>query len=176
VHESQERDSLTGLINRRAFNWALEREVERARRHGTPLTIAICDVDDFKSVNDQYGHFAGDEVLKDIAARMQASAPEATLSRLGGDEFALLFPGLTLDAAEEHLEPARRLTVTGLRTEISISIACGYAEFVHGDSAMELLARADQDQRDDPDGTAGVREPRRPRPSQDGAQDPPRED
>jgi diguanylate cyclase (GGDEF)-like protein len=150
VHESQERDSLTGLLNRRAFNQSLEREIARSRREGRPLTFAICDVDDFKSVNDAYGHLAGDEVLKDVAARMQASAPGAILSRLGGDEFALLFPGLTLDAAKELVEPCRRLTVTRFRTEIRITVACGYAEFMDGDTVMELLRRADQDQRGDP--------------------------
>jgi diguanylate cyclase (GGDEF)-like protein len=125
VRESHERDSLTGLLNRRAFNWSLEREVARACRYGKPLTFAICDVDDFKFVNDEYGHLAGDEVLKDIAARMQASAPRAIVSRWGGDEFALLFPGSTLDAAKQLVEPCRRLTVTRLRTETSITLACG---------------------------------------------------
>jgi diguanylate cyclase (GGDEF)-like protein len=170
VRYPEERDSLTGFFNRRAFYDYLPREVARARRSGRPLTVAVCDIDEFKCVNDEYGHLAGDEVLKDLAARMQAIAhSEAMPFRLGGDEFAVLLPGSTLDVAKGLVAPLRSVTVTRLGTEVSVTVSYGYAELVDGEDGMEFVRRADDDLHDGPDGKSGVREPRRPRPSQGGA-------
>src|SRR5215470_6049372 len=106
VRRLEERDSLTGFFNRRAFRNYLEREVARVRRYGRPLTVVLCDVDKFKPFNDEWGHLAGDEMLKDIAERMQTIAhPEAILCRVGGDEFALLLPGSTIETARELVAP-----------------------------------------------------------------------
>jgi diguanylate cyclase (GGDEF)-like protein len=171
VHDPEECDPLTGLLNRRAFVRHLEPQMARARRDGRPLTLVLCNIDKFKPFNDEYGHPAGDELLKGFAARMQTIAHrEAILARLGGDEFALLFPGSTLDDAKELVTPIRSMTVTRPTTDVSVTVSCGYAEFRDGDDGMEFLRRSDKDLDDGPDGKSGVREPRRPRPSQGGGQ------
>ena len=86
-------DALTGVANARAFVEALEHELARMRRTGNPLTLAYVDLDHFKKVNDTLGHTAGDELLKEVAARLVHSLRAVdTVARLGGDEFALLLP------------------------------------------------------------------------------------
>jgi diguanylate cyclase (GGDEF)-like protein len=171
VHDPEERDPLTGLLTRRGFVHRLEPQAARARRDGRPLTLVLCNIDNFKRVNDAYGHLMGDEVLKDFAARMQTIAhSEAILGRLGGDEFALLLPGSTLEAVKELVAPLREVTVTRMRTEVGLTVSCGFVEFTDGETGEDLLGRGGDDLYDSPDGKSGVREPRRPRPSQGGAQ------
>jgi len=93
-------DPLTGLANHRAFHDRLRTEVERAQRYGRPLSLACLDVDGFKDVNDQFGHQAGDKVLREVAARLTTVARSADLvARIGGDEFAILLPETTAEAA-----------------------------------------------------------------------------
>nr|WP_287410311.1 GGDEF domain-containing protein [Pseudodesulfovibrio sp.] len=87
-------DALTGLANRRAFDRILDIEIERSKRAKTPLSLAIFDLDNFKSVNDTYGHTKGDEVLARFAEHLQASTRRYDLaSRFGGEEFALIMAG-----------------------------------------------------------------------------------
>jgi diguanylate cyclase (GGDEF)-like protein len=173
VRTPEERDSLTGLLSRRAFLQHLDPQMARARRYGRPLTLVLCEIDQFKLFNDEYGHPAGDEFLKEFAARMQMIAhPGAILGRLGGDEFALLLPDSTLEASKELAVPLREVIVTRLRTEVSLTVSCGFVEFREGETGEDLMRRADDDLYDGPDGKSGVREPRRPRPSQGGAQAP----
>jgi diguanylate cyclase (GGDEF)-like protein len=86
-------DPLTSMLNGRAFHKAADRIMAHCRRTGRPLTIAYVDLDNFKTVNDQLGHQAGDEMLRSIAKRMRASIrPDDVGARLGGDEFVALFP------------------------------------------------------------------------------------
>ena len=95
-------DRLTGLANRRAFEEHFERELARASRSGEPLTLLMADLDDFKQVNDQWGHAAGDELLADIAQVLRERLRETdTPARLGGDEFAILLPGTDTERANE---------------------------------------------------------------------------
>ncbi|MFW5836489.1 MAG: GGDEF domain-containing protein [Desulfovibrionaceae bacterium] len=90
-----EHDPLTGLANRRAFDRALDMELERSRRHKTPLALAVIDLDDFKSINDTYGHAVGDEVLVRMAQLMHDHKRRYdTAARLGGEEFGLLLSGV----------------------------------------------------------------------------------
>jgi diguanylate cyclase (GGDEF)-like protein len=91
-------DSLTGIGNRRHFDERLARELERAERLGTPFSLCLLDIDDFKTINDTYGHAAGDGVL---AATASCLRRDGEAFRCGGDEFALLLPGYTEIAAAE---------------------------------------------------------------------------
>lgn len=92
-------DPLTKLANTRLFEEALETEAARHRRSGNPLCLAYIDLDNFKKVNDHYGHTAGDEVLKDVANILKNSVRQVdTVARLGGDEFAIILADSSLDS------------------------------------------------------------------------------
>jgi diguanylate cyclase (GGDEF)-like protein len=98
-------DYLTQLPNRRAFFEFAEVEISRAQRYNHPLTLVYLDIDEFKKVNDQYGHLVGDEVLRQVAASTQSGLRRSDLAaRMGGDEFALLLPETSSDAARPILE------------------------------------------------------------------------
>ena len=104
-------DDLTGLSNRRAWDEALERELSRARRDGTPLCIGLADLDQFKVYNDDHGHQAGDRLLKQIAASWAAELRATdVLARYGGEEFALALPGCDLNDANILVERLRAAT------------------------------------------------------------------
>lgn len=90
-----EHDALTGLANRRAFDRTLDLEMERAQRAGTALSLAIIDLDDFKVVNDTYGHVTGDKVLIHLAKIISGTKRRYDLAaRIGGEEFAIILPGI----------------------------------------------------------------------------------
>ncbi len=85
-------DPLTGAMNSRGFEETSNKELERARRYGYPVTLAYLDVDNFKSVNDQHGHSVGDAVLKVTSGTIQSDIRDSdVVARLGGDEFAIFF-------------------------------------------------------------------------------------
>ena len=97
-------DELTGAANRRQFLDALRSEMYRSERYCRPLTVVLVDVDRFKRINDQYGHAAGDEVLRNVATHLSQRRREVDLvARLGGDEFALLLPETDARSAREVL-------------------------------------------------------------------------
>ena len=101
-------DPLTGLWNRYALLEALEREHSRAVREGTPLAVIMADLDHFKSVNDTYGHMAGDAVLREAAGRMQAAVRSYDLvGRFGGEEFLIVLPGTSAVNAAQLAERLR---------------------------------------------------------------------
>ncbi len=103
-----ELDHLTGLPNRRAFEAVLAREYREAMESLDALTIAICDIDQFKKINDRHGHATGDRVIKTIAeALARISNDRCHVARHGGEEFVLLFRGLTLDQAKKRLDGIR---------------------------------------------------------------------
>ena len=102
-------DHLTQLWNARYFYEQAEIEAERSRRSGAPLTVAYCDVDNFKSVNDRFGHSAGDALLRDVGAVIRRELRRTDLcGRLGGDEFAIILPGSDADQAVATLERIKR--------------------------------------------------------------------
>src|SRR5262249_18429924 len=112
LHETVERqaitDELTGLSNRRRFQETMAAEVERSRRFGQELGLVLLDIDDFKAVNDTYGHQQGDVVLREIAKVLRASGREIDEpARYGGEELAVILPGTNLEGAFELAERVR---------------------------------------------------------------------
>ena len=144
-------DHLTGIANRRAFFEAAELELERWRRFPRPLSIITIDADRFKSVNDTWGHPAGDEVLRNLAQTLSANVREIdVVARLGGEEFAALLPSTDLDGAIRLAERFRSAVEsqrvgTGA-TEISYTVSIGVASMdasVTGvDQLLKLADRA----------------------------------
>lgn len=102
-------DHLTRALNRRAFYETAESEVLRMRRHGRPMTVAYIDVDDFKKVNDQHGHNAGDELLQTVVTTiLHCIRRTDVVSRFGGDEFIILFPDTDQEAARLVIPKVRK--------------------------------------------------------------------
>ncbi|HET6831864.1 MAG TPA: diguanylate cyclase [Solirubrobacterales bacterium] len=131
-------DDLTGLVNRRAWDDALEREVARARRENEPLAVAMLDLDRFKEYNDRHGHQAGDRVLREAASAWRAVLRESDLlARYGGEEFTVALPGCDLQRAAELVNRLRE--VTPAEQSCSAGLAC----WDGGESADQLLGRAD---------------------------------
>jgi len=141
-------DGLTQIANKRHFVDFLERELARASRHGRPLSLVIMDLDHFKNVNDQYGHLAGDRVLKGIAALLTGQVRrDELLARYGGEEFTVVLPETSLRAAEMFCERVRsevEATVMDWDGEsLRITISIGIASLTPEDSVQSLVARAD---------------------------------
>ncbi|MBB5986964.1 GGDEF domain-containing protein [Sphingobium lignivorans] len=108
ARKAAEQDHLTGLPNRRAFESTLREECAIARENGEPLSVAFCDIDHFKAVNDTHGHDAGDRVLKFVAGLLaKVSGDKCHVARHGGEEFVLLFRGLPVAEAAKVVDDAR---------------------------------------------------------------------
>jgi diguanylate cyclase (GGDEF)-like protein len=117
-------DGLTGLLNRRAWDEALHREVARRERQGGSLSLLIIDIDHFKRINDTLGHPVGDAVLRKVSALLQAQTrAEDILGRIGGEEFALVLAGCDLDGALNRAEQIRELIDGTSRTWPEVGMA-----------------------------------------------------
>jgi diguanylate cyclase (GGDEF)-like protein len=141
-------DVLTGLANRRAFDVELSRRLAQRQRQGTPLSLLIIDVDNFKSFNDEFGHPLGDAVLKRLASVLQARARHMDIvARLGGDEFAVLIPGSDLEEASLAAERLRSaIADSPLRCdgqEHTLTVSIGLAEARPDDDLASLVKRSD---------------------------------
>jgi diguanylate cyclase len=142
-------DPLTGLVNRVLFADRLNHALERQRRDNGTLAVMLCDLDDFKAVNDTLGHPAGDEVLKQVAARLESSVRQAdTIARIGGDEFALLLENaVNAEDALRAVERIGQMLSTPLRaagTEVMTSASVGLVLAPGpGATADDLLRDAD---------------------------------
>jgi diguanylate cyclase (GGDEF)-like protein len=131
-------DDLTGLLNRRAWNEELGREISRADRDGRALCVAILDLDRFKQYNDSHGHQAGDRFLKQMAGHWTHTLRAGDiLARYGGEEFALALPGTNIEHAEQMLERLRETLPEGQTCSAGVSCWDG------SESAEALTARAD---------------------------------
>lgn len=149
--EESIRDALTGLHNRRYFEEALQRELARGSREGSDVALAVLDIDWFKSVNDTYGHPAGDVVLRAVAELLTHSVRETdTVCRIGGEEFCLIFPAANAAAAATRLDELRQqiqsLEVSFESTQLPpTTVSIGVAAFpADADEAAALLERADE--------------------------------
>jgi two-component system, cell cycle response regulator len=142
-------DNLTGLPNRRALGDELAREFSRARRHRLPTCVLMIDIDWFKSVNDKFGHPAGDAVLANVARTVRAAVREGDLvARYGGEEIAVLMPQIELAAAASVAERVRasvEALATSYREErIRVTVSIGCAALTEADVDQQgLIQRAD---------------------------------
>jgi diguanylate cyclase (GGDEF)-like protein len=143
-----EEDVLTGIANRRHFNIEARRALEQANRHNQKLSILMFDLDNFKDINDKYGHNIGDEVLREMAKRMQECFRKSDLpGRWGGEEFIALLPHTARRAALQvaerlrvHLAEQAIVTSAG---ELRVTLSGGGAEALAGETLEALVARAD---------------------------------
>jgi diguanylate cyclase (GGDEF)-like protein len=132
-------DALTGLANRRAWTMELDRGLARSRRTGEPVSLALMDIDSFKAINDEYGHFGGDSLLVDVARAWNGVLrPDDILARIGGDEFALLMPACGDEEAA--------IVVTRLRARMPHPHSCsiGIATWDGEELGERLMVRADE--------------------------------
>jgi diguanylate cyclase (GGDEF)-like protein len=141
-------DDLTGTLNRRSLMKELNAEIARAGRSGVPFSIAIMDLDWFKSVNDRFGHQAGDEVLKkfpEIVHRVMRSSDK--LGRYGGEEFMLILPGAAEAAALAIVDRLCKVVAAGdwrgISPELSITLSGGVSTYRQGDTVEAIISRAD---------------------------------
>ena len=141
-----ETDALTGLYNQRYFQETLRREVMRAHRYQRKLTLIVFDLDDFKSINDEVGHLAGDRVLAQAADRLREAVRSVDVaSRIGGDEFAVIMPESAAEDGEQlfrRVHNSMRGTALG-PDEQRLRLSGGIAELLHGDTPASLFERAD---------------------------------
>jgi len=135
-------DSLTGVANNRYFWERLDSEFSRAKRYGRPLSLIVCDIDNFKKFNDEHGHLYGDKVLHKVAQCLELGKRGAdTVSRYGGEEFTIILPEVTrptaIEIANRHLQAVLQST--------SISLSLGVATYPDdASSTTELVDKADR--------------------------------
>ncbi|TML24322.1 MAG: GGDEF domain-containing protein [Actinobacteria bacterium] len=141
-----ETDALTGLFNQRYFHDTLRREVTRAHRYERNLALIVFDLDDFKSVNDEVGHLAGDRVLAQAADRLREAVRSVDVPcRIGGDEFAVILPESSAEDADQlyrRVHNSMRGVALGPEGH-SLHLSAGIAELEHGDTAASIFERAD---------------------------------
>ena len=142
-------DSLTNLANRRGLTERLDVELERAHENGTSVSFVIADIDNFKAVNDGYGHQTGDHIIRAVAQALETTVRELDLAaRYGGEEFAVVLPGARLADARRSAERMRRavseIEVPGPSGEVArVTMSFGVAEFPTYAGAEALVAAAD---------------------------------
>jgi diguanylate cyclase (GGDEF)-like protein len=146
ARKQAETDALTGLYNQRYFHETLRREVLRAQRYERNLALILFDVDDFKSINDQIGHLAGDRVLAQAADRLREVVRNVDVPcRIGGDEFAVILPeSSAADAEQLYRRVQSSMRGAGMGADDDrLRLSAGIAEIQHGDTAAGLFERAD---------------------------------
>lgn len=139
-------DHLTGAMNRMRFQEHLSEEMKRADRYGTPLSVAMFDIDDFKSINDRLGHDAGDRVLTELVKLVEANIREHDrLARWGGEEFMLLAPGCGPEEMAGLGEKLRALIESGRPGGVGlVTCSFGVTDLAPGDSGADFLRRVDE--------------------------------
>jgi two-component system, cell cycle response regulator len=150
VYSMMINDGLTGIPNKRYLQDAVQRELTRSQRHKRPLSLAALDIDHFKAVNDQYGHLAGDAVLRELSRRIRGVIrKDEVFARYGGEEFVVLLPEAKLDEAAQFAERIRALVagepvnIVGSAIPVTISIGISHTSGEQPMTPEELFAAAD---------------------------------
>lgn len=149
--ENASKDALTGLPNRRALDEALRETHSRAKRQKTNFAVAICDIDHFKSFNDQFGHDVGDIVIKWVAEKLTQTSGKTFIGRFGGEEFVLIFEGMTAAQAQvklnalrnEHFTKELKIRTTG-QSLGKLTFSAGVSNFPEVTTVSALLKKADE--------------------------------
>lgn len=142
-------DALTGLANRRSLDLSYKQLFEQTRSEGRPISVAVADIDLFKSINDSLGHHAGDDVIRTIALKLkQVTRGRDLVARVGGDEFVLIFPGMSAQAAAEICERLCR-DIAALEfgvpfNHLKVTMSIGVSDFPDAASLERLIADADR--------------------------------
>lgn len=150
LREQAIHDPLTGLYNRRYLNETLTREISRAERENAPLSMIISDIDQFKMINDTYGHLIGDKFLVEIANLMKNHACGSDIiCRYGGEEFLMVLPDTTLISAtkraEEIMKKCAKIIIQHEGKDLQVTISSGVASYSnHGKEAEEIIIKADE--------------------------------
>lgn len=140
-------DFLTESYNKNIFPVIFQKEIKRAERYGLPLTVSIIDIDNFKKINDTYGHLTGDEVLRELSKLIKGNIRQSDyLFRFGGEEFILLLPHTDIEGALMTTEKIRKNVEKTVFTEkqIHLTISCGISEVKHLDNPYLDLEEADK--------------------------------
>lgn len=141
-------DFLTGLPNARSLFLHLDSEIARCKRSGESVSLLVCDLDNFKQINDQYGHLEGNKALKVVATALRGNCREFDyVARMGGDEFVVVLPGLDASRAAERTEHIRKMVLeeARLQTGLELSVSIGSSTYPHGGAdAEDLLSSADR--------------------------------
>lgn len=142
-------DALTQVANRRGLMQAFEAEKGRLERDGGPLAVGLLDIDNFKRLNDNLGHAAGDQALVALAQRVRSSLrPVDVVARFGGEEFVVLMPGTPVDEAQKALTRLQRLLTASLfmhdGKEVFVTFSAGVTTYRLGEKVEEALERADE--------------------------------
>ena len=145
-------DALSGLFNRRRFDSALESLVSKAAQEHEPFSLLLIDIDEFKGINDRYGHVFGDQVIQSVSQAIKASVKGRDIAaRYGGDEFAVLLPetgghgGATVAEYIRRIIERRRISdFTGDGEMVAVTVSVGLATLKGTEMALELLRRADK--------------------------------
>lgn len=141
-------DPLTHLANRRDFDQRLDSEIQRAERHGSPLSVAMLDLDRFKGVNDRFGHVVGDAVLRQVADLVRSRCRAIDIiARYGGEEFAIALPGTNVLDAVVLCERIRigfeDFDWSQVHEGLTLTVSVGVSGWAPGTDALSLLAKAD---------------------------------
>ncbi|MBJ7278089.1 GGDEF domain-containing protein [Marinobacter salarius] len=144
LHHWANTDPLCGLANRRGADRFLSAEAAQADRYQRPLTIILIDIDEFKSINDDYGHEIGDAVIRGFADILSKTVREVDLAaRWGGDEFLVATPGVDLRSARHAAQRCRRAIERAPIAGVSVTATVGIAEYLPGQGIEDAISRAD---------------------------------